>query len=168
MAVQAGVHAQSTKPDAGRRRDWLPYMLALPIIIYEGIFILIPIVQQFVSSFTSDVFGIGTVKWVGLANYSRMFNDAKFWNSLKVTLIFMGGTVVFAVGIGLIAGILMNQRFRGRSVARAIMTLPWAFPGFAHCSCVLLDFEPQLWDHQCCSTSVPALAGAESQMAERY
>ncbi len=128
MAVQAGVSAQSIKRNNGQRRDWLPYLLALPIVIYEAIFILIPIIQQFGSSFTSDVIGIGTVKWVGLANYERMFRDRKFGNSMRVTLIFMIATVVVAVGAGLVSALLMNQRFRGRSVARTIMTLPWAFP----------------------------------------
>jgi multiple sugar transport system permease protein len=36
--------------------------------------------------------------------------------------------VVVAVGSGLLSALLLNQRFRGRSVARAVMTLPWAFP----------------------------------------
>lgn len=128
MTVQAGISTHIVKPIESPRRDWLPYMLALPIILYEGIFILIPIVQQFGSSFTSDVIGIGTIKWVGLANYERMFSDRNFGNSLRVTLIFMLATVVVAVGAGLLAALLMNQRFRGRSVARTIMTLPWAFP----------------------------------------
>lgn len=128
MAVQAGAIAQTSGPITGRRRDLLPYMLALPIIIYETIFILIPILQQFGTSFTSDVFGIGEVRWVGLDNYERMFNDRYFWNSMRVTLTFMVATVIVAVGAGLIAALIMNQRFRGRSVARAVMTLPWAFP----------------------------------------
>jgi multiple sugar transport system permease protein len=80
------------------------------------------------SSFTSDIIGIGTVRWVGFENYERLFADRYFWNSLRVTLIFMGGTVVVAVGSGLLSALLLNQRFRGRSVARAVMTLPWAFP----------------------------------------
>jgi len=128
MGLQASVNAQFIKPAGSRQRDWLPYMLALPIIIYEGIFILIPIIQQFGSSFTSDIIGFGAAKGVGLANYERMLNDKFFWNSLRVTLVFMVATVIVAVGAGVIAAVLMNQRFRGRSVARAVMTLPWAFP----------------------------------------
>ncbi len=128
MAAQAAVNLKALRPAKGRRRDYLPYMLALPIIVYEAIFILIPIIQQFTSSFTSDIIGIGNVRWVGLANYERLFADKNFWNSMRVTLLFMGGTVVIAVGAGLLAALLMNQRFRGRSVTRAIMTLPWAFP----------------------------------------
>jgi multiple sugar transport system permease protein len=131
MAVQASMNAQSRKTTVRHRRDLLPYLLALPIIIYEGIFILVPIVQQFFSSFTSDVIGLGAVKWTGLANYDRMFHDKNFWNSMRVTLIFMVATVIVSVVAGLLAALLMNQRFRGRSIARSIMTLPWAFPDLA-------------------------------------
>src|SRR5690348_2567412 len=128
MAVQTGISVRAAQPNVGRKRDLLPYMLALPIILYEGFFILIPIIQQFGSSFTSDVIGMGPVKWVGTGNYDRMLHDAKFWNSMRVTLGFMAATVIVAVGAGLIAALLMNQHFKGRSIARTIMTLPWAFP----------------------------------------
>lgn len=142
MAVQADIRTTVMKSKVGRRRDYLPYMLALPIIIYETIFILIPIVQQLISSFTSDMFGIGAVKWVGLANYERMLADKNFWNSMRVTLTFMGGTVIVAVGAGLLAALLMNQNFRGRSVARAIMTLPWAFPDLPTVLIFMWIFNP--------------------------
>lgn len=131
MAVQTGIGTETAGLTVSRRRDLLPYMLALPIIIYEGVFILIPILQQIGSSFTSDVIGIGTIKFVGVANYNRLFSDSRFWNSLRVTLIFMLFTVIVAVGAGLIAALIMNQRFRGRPIARVIMTLPWAFPDIA-------------------------------------
>jgi multiple sugar transport system permease protein len=128
MAAQAITQSPRTTRPRAQRPDLLPYMLALPIIAYEVFFIVIPIVQQFGSSFTSDIIGFGAAKWVGMQNYNRMFGDRYFWNSMRVTLVFMVGTVIVAVGAGLIAALIMNQRFRGRSVARAIMTLPWAFP----------------------------------------
>jgi multiple sugar transport system permease protein len=130
MAVQAGARAQAAGLGIARhRRDLLPYLLILPILIYEGVFVLMPIVQEFASSFTSDVIGLGAVKGVGLANYDRMLNDRYFWNSIRVTLIFMVATVVVAVGAGLIAALILNHRFRARTVARAIMSLPWARNG---------------------------------------
>ncbi|MBC7812143.1 MAG: sugar ABC transporter permease [Burkholderiales bacterium] len=128
MAIQAGTNVRAVKAEAHRRRDYLPYLLALPIILYEGVFILIPIIQQIGSSFTSDVIGMGDVRWVGLANYERLWNDRYFWNSIRVTLGFMSATVIVSVGLGLIAALIMNQRFRGRSIVRTVMTLPWAFP----------------------------------------
>jgi len=129
MAVQAAAkaHAEGVGT-AHRRRDLLPYMLVLPILLYEGVFVLIPIIQEFGSSFTSDVIGMGAVKWVGLANYDRMIQDKYFWNSVRVTFIFMIATVILAVGAGVVAATILNRQFRGRTVARAILSLPWAFP----------------------------------------
>ncbi len=128
MAVLTNTAAKATGRTVPRRRDYLPYLLALPIILYEGFFILIPIIQQFGSSFTSDVIGMGPARWIGLDNYNRMVGDSRFWNSVRVTFSFMVATVIIAVGAGLIAALLMNLKFRGRSLARTIMTLPWAFP----------------------------------------
>lgn len=131
MAVQAGTTLSNTvikAPRIDRRRNLLPYYLALPIILYEGLFIFLPILQEIGSSFTSDVIGVGTVKWVGLKNFQRMFNDANFWGSLRITLIYLVFVVLLSVGSGLISALLMNQSFRLRGLARSVITLPWAFP----------------------------------------
>ena len=159
MAVQARTNVLAARPIIKNRRDYLPYMLALPIIIYEAIFILIPILQQFGSSFTSDVIGMGPVKWVGLQNYDRMLSDRYFWNSMKVTLVFMVGTVIIAVGTGLLAALILNQRFKGRTVARAIMTLPWAFPDLPTVLIFLWILKSQFRDYQRSGTCSNALAG---------
>lgn len=129
MAVRTSIQAQiATRGAPAHHRNWLPYLLVLPILIYEGIFIILPILNQFVSSFTTDVIGAGPVKWVGLANYDRLWNDSEFWMALRVTLMYVVLVVLASVGIGLISATLLNLTFRGRSIARAIVTLPWAFP----------------------------------------
>lgn len=128
MAVQVGALSRTQTAPPRRRRNWLPYMLALPLLIYEGIFIFIPILQQIASSFTSDVIGVGNVEFVGLENYERLFRDAQFWGSLKTTLIYMTFVVILAVGSGLVSALIMNQAFRLRGLVRGIITLPWSFP----------------------------------------
>ncbi|MBX3080366.1 MAG: sugar ABC transporter permease [Anaerolineae bacterium] len=127
MAVQAGVRAAIVTRQQ-RRRNLLPYMLALPILIYEGLFILLPIVQEILSSFTNDVIGAGAVKWVGSANYTRMLNDPNFWKSMRTTLTYMVLVVTLSLIIGLISALLLNEAGRGRSIVRTAITLPWAFP----------------------------------------
>ncbi len=128
MAVQAGAIYRQEVARKRRRRNLLPYLLALPILIYEGIFIFIPILQQIASSFTSDVIGVGNVEFVGLENYERLLKDAQFWGSLRTTLIYMLFVVILAVGSGLISALLMNQAFKLRTLVRGIITLPWSFP----------------------------------------
>lgn len=128
MTSQASTRVGMATGKLRRRLHLLPYLLALPIVIYEGIFILIPILQEVASSFASDVVGGGPVRWVGLANYERMFKDQYFWKAMGTTLTYMLFVVVTSVGLGLIAALLINGRFRGRAVVRGIITLPWAFP----------------------------------------
>lgn len=127
MAVRAAAHATDI-PTVQRQRNWLPYAMALPIILYEGLFVFLPILQEILSSFTSDIIGGGPVKWVGLSNFQRLFKDATFWRSMSVTLVYLLCVVIVSVGAGLFSALLLNQRFRGRSLVRGVITLPWAFP----------------------------------------
>lgn len=128
MTAQAGMLIRQDVAPQKRRRNLLPYYLALPILIYEGVFIFIPILQQIASSFTSDVIGVGNVEFVGFENYERLFRDAQFWGSLRTTLIYMICVVLLAVGSGLVSALLMNQAFRFRGLVRGAITLPWSFP----------------------------------------
>lgn len=110
-----------------RRFSYLPYLLAFPILAYEAVFILYPIYDGIHSSFTKQAIG-KPATWVGLANYRRLIHDDNFWNSVQRTIIYMVAVIVVAIGFGLGSALLLNRHFHGRVGARAIMTLPWAFP----------------------------------------
>jgi multiple sugar transport system permease protein len=110
------------------RWNWLPYALALPILAYEAFFILYPIFNGMKLSLYRQPRGAQSLKWVGLDNYRRMWESPAFWDMLKNTAIFTVGVIVIAVGFGLASALLLNRHFPGRTMARAVMTLPWAFP----------------------------------------
>jgi multiple sugar transport system permease protein len=115
------------------RRGWdrqtsLAYMLVFLIVAYLGVFILFPIVQQVLTSFSNNVVGINEVTWVGLRNYERLFEDDDFWFAVQVTFTYMGCVVVGAVFLGLVSALLLNRKFRGRNLARSAIAVPWAFP----------------------------------------
>ena len=110
-----------------RNSGWLPYALALPLLAYEAIFILYPIYEGIKSSFTKQTVG-RPATWVGTANYRRMLTDDAFWEVMGTTLLYMVLVIVVAVGFGLGTALVLNRPFRGRGGARAVMTLPWAFP----------------------------------------
>lgn len=115
------------------RRGWdrqasLAYMLVFLIVAYLGVFILAPIVQQVLTSFSSNIVGISKVNWVGLRNYERLFEDEDFWFAVQVTFTYMACVVVGAVALGLAAALLLNRTFRGRNLARSVIAVPWAFP----------------------------------------
>ena len=133
MATVSTTHVE-TYPVAGVRRrprwrrfSYLPYLLALPILAYEAVFILYPIYQGIDSSFTKQTTG-KPATWVGLDNYRRLLHDGNFWHSVLQTIIYMVAVIIVAIGFGLGSALLLNRPFHGRTAARATMTLPWAFP----------------------------------------
>src|SRR3954471_16153866 len=101
-----------------RRFSYLPYLLALPILAYEAVFILYPIYEGIHSSFTKQAIGKPAI-WVGLENYRKLIHDGNFWNSGTRIIIFMVAVIGVAIGFGLGSALLLNRPFHGRVVARA-------------------------------------------------
>jgi multiple sugar transport system permease protein len=125
----ASLTMNRAKPRVTRRRNLLPYALVLPIILYEGVMLVYPILQGIYGSFTRiELASNRPPTWVGLDNYVRMFNDPAFWKVMQTTLTFTGLVIVVAICAGLLTALLFNNSFRGRPVARAMMMMPWAFP----------------------------------------
>lgn len=111
------------------RLHLLPYLLILPILVYEGALVLYPIAQGVYGSFTSiELASDQPPTWVGWANYLRMLDDPAFWKVLQTTLVFTALVIVVALGAGLFTALLFNRPFRYRPIARALLMLPWAFP----------------------------------------
>ncbi|MBP8108152.1 MAG: sugar ABC transporter permease [Caldilineaceae bacterium] len=112
-----------------KRIHWLPYALILPIILYEGVLIVYPILQGIYGSFTRIELASKTPPvWMGLANYERMFQDPEFWKVIQTTLVFTGLVILVALGAGLMTALIFNNPFRGRPVARGMLMMPWALP----------------------------------------
>ena len=131
---QIATHPASRNLDQSGRRPRkrmriLPYMLVLPIILFEGALLVYPILQGIYGSFTRiELASNRESTWVGLDNYVRMFNDPSFWKVMQTTLTFTGLVIVVAIGAGLLTALIFNNPFRGRPVARSLMMMPWAFP----------------------------------------
>jgi ABC-type sugar transport system permease subunit len=64
-------------------------------------------------------------QYVGLENFVTLFDDSNFYTSLKVTLMFVGGSVALQFGVGMLMAIVLNQQIRGSGVYRAILIIPW-------------------------------------------
>lgn len=64
-------------------------------------------------------------EYIGLENFVTLFNDPNFYTSLKVTLMFVGGSVTLQFGMGMLMAIVLNQHICGSGVYRAILIIPW-------------------------------------------
>jgi len=103
-----------------------PYIWILPSIILMAVFILIPIVFVFRMSL-SDVSKAGIIKgFSGFANFTKVMHSSAFKLVLKNTIVWTVAVVVLSTLLGFILALILNNEFRGRKIARAIIVFPWA------------------------------------------
>ena len=103
-----------------------PYLWILPSIILMSIFIIIPIGFVFRMSF-SQVTKAGLVKgFIGFKNFEKVLSGAKFAMVLKNTIVWTLYVVILSTILGFILALLLNNEFKGRKIARAIVVFPWA------------------------------------------
>lgn len=120
--------------------DWLPYLLVVPILAFEGVFVIYPIIKGILTSFKSQQLG-STGSFTG-SNYSRMLADPVFWQVVRVTLVFTAVVVVLMLIVGLFIAMLLNWSFRGRGFVRGILAIPWALPDIPVVLTFLLMADP--------------------------
>ncbi|WP_394789769.1 carbohydrate ABC transporter permease [Rhodoferax sp.] len=87
-----------------------------------------PLVRTIWLSLSSATIGGDPAQWVGLDNYLDAIRNPEFQESLGRTLYFTLVSVGMELVLGLLVGLMLNQRFKGRAVARALLVLPWALP----------------------------------------
>lgn len=110
---------------AVRRRNRTAYLFLLPYLVIFLLFMLLPALAGFGISFTSWRI-LGDPQWIGLKNFTNMFNDQQFWQAFRNTLSFTGLTVPVLVGGGLGLAVLVNTKLRGRVIARTVIFIPYA------------------------------------------
>ncbi len=103
------------------------YFFLFPAVSVVVAFVLIPVAGTYYNSFFRDVTYLPR-KFVGLANFSNILSDPDFLNAFRFTLLFTGMTVAIETVFGLLFALLLNEQFRGRSMLRAVVLIPWAIP----------------------------------------
>ena len=68
---------------------------------------------------------LSEVRWVGLANYERMFTaDPSYWHAVRVTLTFALIAVPLKLAAALGVALLLNRAWRGVGLFRSLFYLP--------------------------------------------
>lgn len=77
------------------------------------------------SFFSWDLIGRTPRQFVGLGNYMTiLIDDPNFYNSLRVTVIFVGAAVGIEFVLGFILALLINREFSGGRVISAFLVTP--------------------------------------------
>ena len=103
-----------------------PYLWILPSIVLMFIFIIIPIFSVFRMAF-SRVTKTGLIKeFIWFDNFTKVLTSDKFLMVLKNTAIWTVAVVCLSTLLGFILALLLNNKYKGRKIARAIVVFPWA------------------------------------------
>ena len=117
------------------------FLFALPWIVGFLVFSLYPLITSLYYSFTSFS-PVVAPKWVGMENYTYIFNDPLFYKSLSNTLFFAFVATPINLIIALGLAILINQKFIGRGIARTIFFMPSVIPMVASTMIWIWMFDP--------------------------
>ena len=101
-------------------RNHILFLFTLPILIMYCVFFIIPLLMGMKNSFTDWSGTSPDYNFIGIKNYIDIFQDERFRNALKYTILLTVGTVI----ISLIIAIVLNQKIRGRGFFRSVFFLP--------------------------------------------
>ena len=88
-----------------------------------------PLIYSFVMSFGDVEFAnIKDYDFVGISQYVKTFTDPDFINSIQVSAKFVFFTVLVKLVLGTLIAVMLKEKFIGRSIARALIIIPWATP----------------------------------------
>jgi len=88
-----------------------------------------PMIRAFILSlFEYNLLRPQEVAFIGLQNYSELFQDNVFWTAFKNTIIFNFFTVVGGFSIGFSLSFLLNRNIKLRNFFRGLLLTPWVVP----------------------------------------
>lgn len=111
---------------AARREAAIAWLFILPSLIGFLAFFAIPSFRGLIMSFTNwDLFR--PAKFIGLANYIKLFGDKDFLHALRVTVYYVLLNIPLQTVLALGLAVLMD-RFTKSTLIRGVFLLPWLLP----------------------------------------
>lgn len=106
------------------KKNRVLFIFTLPILLMYCFFFVIPMLMGMKNSFTDWSGTCQTYNFIGIQNYTKIFQDERFRNALffnfKYTLLLTIATVLISVVVALV----LNQKIKGRTFFRSVFFLP--------------------------------------------
>jgi len=122
----------------------LPLLLVAPQLLLTAVFFLWPAGQAIWSSMTrQDAFGLRS-EFVGGENFSDLFSDPLYLDSVVRTAGFCVAVAVLAMGVALLLAVFTDREIRGRGVYRTLLIWPYAIAPAMAAVLWILVLHPQV------------------------
>lgn len=114
------------------RKSVTPALLLAGPFIFLGVMIIWPLFEQIWISMTdARLTNPSAGEFVGLDNYTTALAGDNLPRVLVNTLVYTLGTTLIALVLGVLAAVVVNQKFAGNTVVKGILATPWAIPSVA-------------------------------------
>lgn len=147
--------------EANKRR--YAYIFVSPFIFGIIVFVLIPLIQCFIYSFSDVTMSPEGLKltFTGLKYYKYLFlEDAYYIDIMAGSMTSLFTSIPMVVALSMILALILNQKFRGRLLARMVFFLPVIIASGAVMK-ILASFSMQ-------ENMVSSGTGAAEQQAAQY
>jgi putative aldouronate transport system permease protein len=104
------------------------YVMMVPVILYFAVFVYYPLARGAVTSF-QDYALIGDRPFVGWDNYTAAWDDARFWQTVRNTLLIGGGILVVGFLPPIVVAVSLNEILQRtfKRFAQTVIYLPHLF-----------------------------------------
>jgi sn-glycerol 3-phosphate transport system permease protein len=123
------------------RRTW-PYLLLAPSLVLLAAFTYLPIARVAWESLHDRPHGTTQSLFVGLGNYTALFHDKAFTQSVINNLVYAVGTVPASMALALLFALALQSSSRINAMLRAILLFPSMVPLVAAASLFFFIFLP--------------------------
>jgi multiple sugar transport system permease protein len=108
------------------------YALLLPTLAVLALVIVYPVLDGIrISLMRMKLTSTSEPRYVGLDNYLDLFQDDKFWFTLRTTAVWTVSNVVAQLVLGLALAVLLNEQLKARGLYRSIALIPYIVPSVA-------------------------------------
>lgn len=108
-----------------------PYLLSAPSVVMVSALLAFPVLYALWGSLFDTEFIGGPQKFVALEQYIDLFQDPSFLSSISKTLIFVAGTLILGMALGLIFGFALNRAVGRLRFLRGVTIVPYLVSGIA-------------------------------------
>lgn len=123
-------------------RGTFPFLI--PALVVTIALVLLPIGYTVWLSLTQQDIAGNNQGFVGFANFSAMFDNPEFWNSLRVTLFLFVICLVVETVLGLGLGYLLSRDVPGRAIFQGMLLIPAITASVAVALVWMLIYDPTL------------------------
>jgi multiple sugar transport system permease protein len=108
-----------------RHKKRVAYLLLAPAVLVLLTLAIYPLIFAGTLSFRIDpLYNPNVARFIGWRNYTDLFEDTRFWASIRLTLFWAITVVSVQMFAGFFLAILLDQKIKGTGVLRSLIIIP--------------------------------------------